>query len=201
MLKYVRKNPVPINNHTVVCQNIADVANGGKIIGKKGAVYDVQAEVKINNVFGRVVTNELMDPHNNDFRPQKGSETAEKQAGAYEYNSNLRYYWIPGRQTYKASSSVPPDNSTTVRASKRDALMWLPGLNCNRHSVYFAKVNPDNESVDDPHFVFLETTTGENNVVYLDPRLEQRRTYKWRVDETCEGGKKYTGDVWTFTTI
>lgn len=202
MLKYVRTNPVPINNHTVVCQNLADVANGGKIIGSKGAVYDIQAEVKINNVFGHSLANELMDSRNNDFRPQRKSQAAKKQAGAYKYDSKMENYWIPGRQSYKASSPVPPDNSTTVRAATRDALMWLPGLNCNRHRVYFAEIDPKAEKEStSPDFVFLGTTIGEANVVYLKARLKRGITYKWRVDELCKGNKKYKGDVWTFTTV
>jgi len=193
VLKYVRTNPVPINHHTIVTYNIADVANGGKVPKGKGAVYPLQGGVIKGNRLNLDVRGELMDPDNNDFRPKKSSLSARLGAGAYEYEAEMKQYWIPGRKIYKASSPVPVDGSQTVKVESRDALMWLNGLGCKAHDVYFGTVKGPMK--------FIGSIEGDdNNVVYLPYRLTGGRSYRWRVDATC-GDNKYEGDTWTFKAV
>ena len=68
--------------------------------------------MKFNSI-GKVLP-EVMDVDNLDFRPRNGSAYVEFQAGPYLYNPQSKYYWIPGRQLFKASALVPPDGSKTV---------------------------------------------------------------------------------------
>lgn len=193
VLKYVRTNPVPINHHTVVTNNIADVANGGKIPKGKGAVYPLAGNIIKNNKFDASIKAELRDPDNNDFRTIPGSMSDKLRAGAYENKARMKRYWIPGRQIYKASSPVPVDNSVSVRARFRDALMWLNGLGCSSHHVYFA-------SGDSPLRYIGSTEGKDDNVLYLEERISSDSEYRWRVDAVCEG-HRYTGDVWQFKTL
>ena len=63
------------------------------------------------------VRREVVGADNFDFRPRKGSRYNEDKVGPYPYDPSSKYYWIPGRQLYKASTPVPPDDSTTVKVN------------------------------------------------------------------------------------
>ena len=55
--------------------------------------------------------------------------------GAYEANiSHGGHYWIPGRQDWRASEPVPPDNATGVRLDAD--LMWLEATGAAAHRVH-----------------------------------------------------------------
>ena len=192
VLKYVRTNPVAINHHTIVTNNLADVANGGKIPKGKGKVYPMAGGTIKDNIVGKRIKDQMMDADNNDFRLRPESQSTMKNAGAYPYEVRMRYYWIPGLQVMKASSPVPPDGSTTVKADSRDALMWLNALNCKKHSVYFGTAIGEMK--------FVGSTNGQHNVVYLRYKLNKGRSYRWRVDAEC-GESLSKGDVWTFKAI
>lgn len=201
VLKYVRKNPVSINNHTVVLNNIADVANGGKIIGKKGQLYPVAGAVVRDNVFDKKITDLLMDPENIDYRPSSAKLTI----GPYPYEKKLKTYWIPGRKLYKASTPVPPNESETVNALNRDALMWLNGYNCYKHKVYFGKADEEKKRPVEGALQYVGTVTGNSNVIYLREEVQRQQKYYWRVDAVArnERGEKiiYKGDIWSFVTL
>ena len=189
VLKYVRTNPVAINHHTIVTNNMADVANGGKIPKGKGKVYPLAGDTIMNNDIDINIKNQMMDPDNNDFRPRFASRSAKINAGAYPYEARMEHYWIPGRQIQRPSSPVPPNGSTTVKAESRDALMWLNALDCQKHSVYFGTIIGEMR--------FIGSTIGQQNVIYLPYKLNKGRNYRWRVDAECVGFVS-SGDVWTF---
>lgn len=130
--RYVRSNPVPINNFTVVTFNAVDVANGGKHGGK---LYPLAGSVVEYNVI-RNVRNQLVDPDNFDFRPQPNSTYLQHNVGPYGYDRQMTHYWIPGRQLYKASTPVPPDKGVQVKPDRRDTLTWLNGYGASVHHVY-----------------------------------------------------------------
>ena len=113
VLKFVLSNPVEINKETVVLRNAADVANGGKKKKPRGT-YPLAGKLVQFNMIGNVRP-EVVDADNLDFRPRKDSKYNKDMAGPYRYDPNSKYYWIPGRQLYKASTPVPPDGSTTVK--------------------------------------------------------------------------------------
>ena len=117
VLKFVRSNPPEINQHLEVLNNAADVANGGKRKKRHGTYPLAGQTVKFNSI-GKVRP-EVMDADNLDFRPRKGSAFIQDQSGPYIYNPKSKYYLIPGRQSYKASTPVPPDGSITVKVMYR----------------------------------------------------------------------------------
>ena len=116
VLKFVRSNPVEINKHSEVLNNAADVANGGKRKRPRGT-YPLAGQSVQFNIVGKVRP-EVMDAENLDFRPRPGSAYIKDNVGPYMYNPKSKYYWIPGRQFYKASTPVPPDGSTTVKVTR-----------------------------------------------------------------------------------
>ena len=80
--------------------------------------------------------------------------------------------------------------------------MWLNGLGCKSHMIYFGANRSRVESAggrDSP--VFLAQVDNEENVVHLKKVVRRQSTYYWRVDAICEKNVIYRGDVWEFTTL
>ena len=110
---------VAMKHKSVVLRNAADVAGRGEIrpppfpgrLVKFNVVGDVRKEV--------------MDADNLDFRPRENSKYNRHKVGPYLYDPTSRYYWIPGRQLYKASTPVPPDGGTTVKVKSTKMLCIL----------------------------------------------------------------------------
>ncbi|XP_020621672.1 uncharacterized protein LOC110059316 [Orbicella faveolata] len=109
VLRKVRSNRTPINGKTKILRNAADAAS------------DPSAGKWKDNMEGDVRTM-VMDADNLDFRPRKNSACNKAEAGPYliSYNPRSREYWIPGRKLYKASTSVPPNGSTTVKVNETE---------------------------------------------------------------------------------
>lgn len=200
VLKYVRTNPVSINNHSEVLGNIADVANGGKIIGGNGEVYPVAGSLIKKNIFGKNVNKILKDPYNFDFRPIDKKINV----GPYPYQKEFKRYWIPGRKLYKASTPIPPHKSESVIADNRDVLMWLNAFNTKKHKVYF-KMEELKKSEQDVDLEYIGTVTGDDNVIQIKQRVSPNRKYYWRVDAVKNDSKGseivYKGDTWWFKTM
>ena len=196
VLRYVRKNPVPINNGTVVVFNAADMANGGKHGGK---MYPLAGSVVKYNVIGDV-RDQLVDPDNFDFRPLSNSTYLRHNVGPYSYDREFAHYWIPGRQLYKASTPVPPDNSMKVKPGRRDTLMWLNGYEASIHRVYLgtSKARVANATPESPEY--RGSVMDGGNVVHLKTTPEPQTQYFWRVDAEVNRSVVYQGDVWSFTT-
>jgi len=196
VLKYVRENPVPINNNSVVMYNAADVANGG-VHSKK--LYSLAGGVVKYNVISNV-SEQLVDPENFDFRPLSNSTYLQHNAGPYSYDPEMTHYWIPGRQLYKASTPVPPDNSVKVNPSRRDILMWLNGYEASVHLVYFG-TNKERVRSATPNSPEYRGSVGNGgNVFHLKINLDPKTEYFWRVDAEVSPSGVYLGDVWSFTT-
>lgn len=110
--KYFPSRPlVEMNQKTVIRQNAADVANGGR------SSWPLPG-IKTKNVIGPVRP-EVMDADNLDFRPRVTSKYNADSVGPYRYDPRNRIYWIPGRQLYKADTPVPPNGSTTVKVRSK----------------------------------------------------------------------------------
>ena len=186
--RYVRNNPVAINHNTVVEYNAADVADGG---WHKDKLYNMSGILK-DNVIGDVRA-QLMDPDNMDFRPTPDSAYNVNGVGPYDHTETKEKYWIPGRKMYKASNPVPPDNSTNVKASSRDVLMWLNSFEGDAHIVFLGTKPDELEKQGE--------ALNEDNVVKVLNPLDSDRQYFWRVDVKVNGEVKYVGDVWSFKTI
>ena len=189
---------VPMNENTSVLYNAASVANG--MIHKKKICKLAGNPVK-GNVIGEV-RGELVDADNLDFRPTSNSKYNELKVGPYRYNPEQTKYWIPGRQLYKASTPVPPDGSTTVRASSRDAIMWLNAYGANTHHVYFGMSPKRVKKATKNSRLYKGAVKDEGNVFYLKPlKLQAGKRYYWRVDAEVSSEEVYRGDVWSFKTI
>ena len=194
VLRYVRKNPVPINNSTVVTANAADTANGGV---HKDKLYPLAGITKHN--VEKNVKQDVVDAYNMDFRPRKDSRFIVHSVGPYKYEARMAKYWIPGRQLYKPSTPVPPDSSTTVKVD-RDAVMWLNAYGAKIHHVYFGTNKTAVESATRSSREYQKTTRLDRNVWYLGFKLEPGTEYFWRVDAQRRKRTVYKGDVWRFTT-
>lgn len=177
-----------INHNTFVEYNAADIANGG-VHNKK--LYPLSGELK-DNIIGDVRT-ELMDPDNMDFRPQPESAYIQNNVGPYSFEETKTKYWIPGRQLYKASNPVPPNGSITVKADKRDVLMWLNGFEAATHFVYLGT------SAD--ALKRQGAARNGDNVLKIRQKLKSGTKYYWRVDARVNTKVNYEGDLWSFETI
>ena len=195
--KFVRGDYHEINKKSIVKGNLADVANGGKIWKKGKPTNTVRPMngIKSGNVIDSKIKSRMHDADNEDFRPLTKSITV----GPYPYDPNSKTYWIPGRKLYKASSPIPPNGATKVRAAQRDSLMWLNGYGCETHDVYLGTDRSKVQRAERQSSEFLGTVT-DGNLVNLQRRVNAGMKYFWRVDVSCSG-KEFRGDVWTFNTI
>ncbi len=96
-------------------------------------------------------------------------------------------FTVPPRQAYAPD---PPDGDTFVKTDV--VLSWMPGLDGENHTVYFADVFDD----------VNEATEGmsQEDTIYTPGPLEREMTYYWRVDE-FDGSTTHKGKVWSFMTV
>ena len=151
---------------------------------------------------GKSLTGQLRDPANLDFRPRTGSALIDAGAvvkgltgpvvgkapdiGAYE--AGAKRYWIPGRQTPRASTPIPPDGSKTARTNAD--LMFLGGYKAVKHVVYLGP-SPDK--------LERKVTLTDSNI-FLPGVLRAGGKYYWRVDAIGPDGKVAAGALWRFET-
>ncbi len=148
----------------------------------------------------------LRDPDNFDFRPIPNSVLVDAgtnitgitdgyvgsapDIGAYEHGA--ANYWIAGRKESGASTAIPPNGSTSAKASA--SLMWQPGLEAVSNNVYFGS---SSNAVATATTASPEFRGSQLNNVY-DPLGLQAQTYWWRIDtHTATGTVK--GVVWNFS--
>ena len=207
--KHCRANPGEMNAHSIVTNNLADIATGGRKFnfntGKPLKPLDewpLHGETVKNNHINPDIKALLHDPDNSDFRVLARYADLVGDTGPYPYQEKITNYWIPGRILYRTSSPVPPNQSTSVIAAHRDALMWLQAAHCSTHHVYLSS---DKTRIATASGVesdsYVGTIVGGGNVMYLEKDLEVGETYFWRVDGEREDGVVVAGDVWEFTTI
>eukprot|EP01052_Picozoa_sp_SAG31_P025928 SAG31_NODE_2310_length_5960_cov_5.846613_4_plen_348_part_00 len=175
-----------------------------------GGGIAVQSTIAVDaafNIPGRAVNNsagflfeQLRDPHNWDFRPRPGNVFAVGQIGAYDAVEAGGSYTIPGRIEYRASTPIPPHDSTGV---KIDAdLMFLPAHGASGHRIF---VNCSAELVQHAADMALTASApldvvAETNIFTPPPSLMQRsQKLFWRVDAIMPSGVTYTGEMWSFT--
>lgn len=109
------------------------------------------------------IRDELEDPDNFNFRPKKGTTSADKKIGPYDTDS--ADYWIPGRQEYKASFPIP-SNGALVESI--DKLIWRPAYGSKKHIVRFG----------DELDVFSSSEGQLNNIFMLDlDTIKGNKTY------------------------
>lgn len=206
VLKYVRTNPVAINNHTLTAFNAADKINGGTGTGghQKNKTVHPLPGVAYDNVESDV-RGEVRDADNQDFRPRSNSSYRLHNEGPYNYSEHITTYWIPGRQLFKASSPIPPDGSRTVPTTA-DSMMWLPASPVTSQKVVFSQStsggcpSPPREP-EHEQYAHQMSVDAETNVFYFPTPLQKKSTYCWHVDTVLSDSVVYVGDVWTFETL
>jgi hypothetical protein len=97
--------------------------------------------------------------------------------------------------TRQASNPNPADGATGIDIATD--LSWTPGDGAALHEVYFGS---------DPCALPLVATqpVGQESYDPGDPNLMLSTTYYWRIDEVNDAGPhpgKWTGDIWSFSTI
>ena len=188
------------NRHSIVTNNGLEGLVGS--VGGTAAVpstSDVDAMFSVarseNNSAGGLFE-QLRDPANHDFRPRPGSVWAQRGIGAYEDVPHGGYYWIPGRQDWRASEPVPPNNATGV---KLDAdLMWLEATGAAAHRVHAAAGHDVDDATLDAAVVDT-LLTGANVVTPSTGLLVFGARVSWRVDVQTTEGLWHAGPVWRFT--
>lgn len=214
--KYDRFYPDLINRNTVTDYNAGDPhsINGGNWSGGHAhtnqSVFPLPGPAHYN--VQSVVDYEMYDPGNLDFRPLPNSTYCKLEPGQAEYvgpytcGTDYQWYWIPGRQSYKASTPVPPDGSNTIKPSAT-VLMWLPALGALSQKVTFGPLQRNNCSRSAnaeehaEHYFTSEQVSGTTNVFRLPKQLQSKTTYCWSVECQLEDGARYEGDAWSFTTL
>lgn len=141
------------------------------------------------------VADVLRDPDNLDFRPKPdsaiiGAGDDGKDIGAYQ--SDESRYRIPGRKEAKASTPVPPDGATNVKADAQ--LMWLEGYQAKAHDVYFGA---DHDRVAGASKASVEYIGRSGRNAYSPAKLDPEKVYYWRIDAVTDG-ETVRGDVWSF---
>jgi len=194
----LRHDPVIENNNTIVLNNAATQADGGRNVDCHGCRWPMAGQVVENNYSNMDIKDHLVGADILDFRPIEGGllTTGPEIIGPYLPGNSSFTYWIPGRKLYKTSQPIPPSGSTVPVS--RDALMFLGGFRAERHHWYLGLSSEAVTSADLTSPEYQVTVEGEENLLLL-PGLEVGVKYFWRVDSQ-KGGDMYRGDVWHFVT-
>ncbi|CAL4065211.1 unnamed protein product, partial [Meganyctiphanes norvegica] len=192
----IRDDTTIENNHTIVINNGAKQADGGKNVFDGGR-WPIAGEVVENNYFNEDIKYHMIDPDNWDYRPVAGGAltVGEVVRGPYEEDSS--FYWIPGQMQYKTSIPIPLSGSKVD--SSRDAVIFLQGYRADKHHFYFGEDQSivGSAGVEDDEFQFIRNV--EDGNVFPLPSLKSNSQYFWRVDSD-RYGHVYKGDVWNFYT-
>merc|ERR1719348_302416 len=184
------------NNNTVVLNNAAFQADGGKNV-YDGGRWPMSGSIVENNYSNEDINSHIVNAEIRDFRPKQDGALTEGSVfiGPYLPGTSSYTYWIPGRKHYKASHPIP--NSGAVVSYTRDAVMFRHGYEASQHQFYFGEDagNVEAAGMEDPEFLYI---LEEENIVVL-PELEPDSLYFWRVD-TIRNELTYKGDVWSFYT-
>ena len=104
------------------------------------------------------------------------------------YDSAATVYWIPGRQTWAASTPVPPNGAKGVRPDAD--LMFLGGLGATSHKIYVG--SPGEHQ-------YKTELTAPANIYTPSSKFVPGTTYSWRVDAVGADGTVHTGETYNFT--
>ncbi|CAL4074331.1 unnamed protein product [Meganyctiphanes norvegica] len=194
----VRTDPTIENNNTVVLNNGATQADGGRDLDT-GENWPLAGAVVENNFSGEDIKHHMVNPPILDFRPKKGSVLDQENViGPYKPNLESSFYYIPGRKLYKTSSPIPPDGA--VESTKRDAVIFLGGYMAEVHHFYFGTDYElvSNASLSEEEFQY-SLSSDEGNMFIL-PDLKGNTQYYWRIDAK-RGGYLFKGDTWSLNTM
>lgn len=103
------------------------------------------------------------------------------------WKGDIWSFWIPPSTAY---NPTPSDNAEFI--DPNITLKWLPGFRGESYIVYFGS-----------NFDDVNNASGGNRqqtMLYIPDRLEQDKTYYWRVDMFNQWGSYYKGDIWSFST-
>lgn len=200
------------NANTLTRNNAADNFTDDPIPGTASHNFIGQYEPKTMNDL-------LVDPYNFDFRPRADAIELIDQGtpvtcsvngqtidvtdgflgiapdiGAYEYGDTV--YWIPGRQSIRASFPIPVNGAESIPINSD--LMFLFGYTSQQADIYLGKDHSEVSNADKTSPTYLTTKTISNIVSGSD--LDAHTTYYWRVDAIAEDGSITVGDTWSFTT-
>jgi len=183
-------DPVIQNSNTVVLNNAASQADGGRNVECKDCRWPLTGKVIENNYSDMDLEDHLEGASILDFRPIEGGALTDGTVikGPYLPGTSSSTYWIPGRRLYKASKPIPSSGSTVPIS--RNALIFQGGFRADQHHVYLGLTA---ESMD-----LQQSLQGEENIMVL-AGLGEDTQYFWRVDSQ-RGGDVYTGDIWNFYT-
>ena len=146
----------------------------------------------------------LVDVDNFDFRPVAGGPLI-LDDGEYmgAYGSELdQSYWIPGRQSYKATFPIPGDGSILARGRATfDALICQLGFQTTLNHLYLGLDREAVEAAGMDSEEFQYSTGQGENIFQLGVGLviQDDMEYYWRVDSQRDG-QVFKGDVWMFRT-
>ena len=151
------------------------------------------------------LSSHLVDVANYDFRPVAGGPLLlpdGEYMGAYGSDSEQTSYWIPGRQSYKATFPIPADGATLARGRAiSDSLICQLGFETTLNHFYLGlkRVAVAAAGLDSEEFQF-STEQGENIFqLGMGLTIQDGMEYFWRVDSQ-QGGHVFKGDVWMFRT-
>ena len=145
----------------------------------------------------------LVDVVNFDFRPvAEGPLLLSEGRYMGAYASDQPHYWIPGRQSYKATFPIPADGAPLARGRATfDSLICQLGFDTSFNHFYLGVEKEAVETAGMDSEEFQYRTDGEENVFQVGVGLpiEDGQQYYWRVDSQ-RGGNVFKGDVWMFRT-
>ncbi len=97
-----------------------------------------------------------------------------------------------------------PANKSVVPASPAPSLSWTPGMDADKHDLYFGTDLNDVNSAErtNPLDVLLKQAH-DVNTFSLTGLLDLNQTYYWRIDEvnTLLNPSIVKGDIWSFSTL
>ncbi|XP_066926049.1 uncharacterized protein [Clytia hemisphaerica] len=178
VISKLRQFPGIMNNHTEVCNNAADVANGGVNVKDRKNPLPFSAVLR-NNLFNDdfIANDNFIDIQNFDFRPVPLSEAATKRIGPYNDVNETNVYWIPGREEKTPSFPIPPHKSQIDIRNPRDSLIWKNAYGCHKHRVFFGESRET--------MIKLGDVEKPRNMIELPSQLKNNLVYYWKVEPFC----------------
>ena len=122
--------------------------------------------------------------------------------GAYGSDSEQSSYWIPGRQSYKATFPIPADGASLARGRAiADSLICQLGFQTTNNHFYLGL---DREAVeaagmDSEEFQYSSGALENMFQLGIGLTIQDGVEYYWRVDSQRDG-HVFKGDVWMFRT-
>ncbi|MBN2588436.1 MAG: hypothetical protein JXA96_01120 [Sedimentisphaerales bacterium] len=135
------------------------------------------------------------------------SETTGTARGALNLNNAGKTLFVNAvrymTDSLDCAAHPEPAYKSMITAAPASSLSWMPGMDADKHDVYFGTDFNDVNSADrnNPLDVLVNQAQDANNFS-LDGLLDLNKTYYWRIDEvnTMLNPSIIKGDVWSFST-